>query len=125
MKRTSFKPTPEQRAKVKALACIDIPEQSIAIVLGLRSVKTLLKHFSKELAFGRAMAIAKVSQVALDMATSHKFPEVTLHWYERVGRSLSNISCNRSKSASPMKIVGKSKTPPADGKQHRPDKDGY
>jgi len=49
MPRPPFTPTPEQRTIVKSMAAMGIPQEDIALKLGLRSPKTLRKHFGGEL----------------------------------------------------------------------------
>jgi hypothetical protein len=74
--RPSFKPTKEQRKMVKSLATIGMRHDHIASVIGIRSPKTIRKHFRKELSLGAAEALAAVTRVAYEMAVSGKYPEM-------------------------------------------------
>ena len=65
---------------VKSLAVLGIRQQQIARVVGIRSPKTLRKHFRRELSMGSAEAAATVSRVAYEMATSGKYPQMTDFW---------------------------------------------
>ena len=49
MPRLNLKPTEEQRKKVRAMAAFGIPHEEIARHIGVRSPKTLRKHFREEL----------------------------------------------------------------------------
>jgi hypothetical protein len=88
MGRPRFKPTKEDRKMVKSLAVLGIRQQQIARVVGIRSPKTLRKHFRRELSMGSAEAAATVSRVAYEMATSGKYPVMTDFWLRLMdGRS--------------------------------------
>src|ERR671933_2097445 len=80
MARPAFKVTHEKRRTVKALAGYGLTHEQIASVIGLRSPKTLRKHFRRELAGGRAEADARVGQTLYQMATSGKHPAATLFY---------------------------------------------
>ena len=84
MPRPSFKPTKEQRKLVKSLAAIGTRHDQITVIVGLRSPKTLRKHFRKELSLGSAEALATVTRVAYEMAVSGKHPEMTEYWISRM-----------------------------------------
>ena len=45
MPRPSFKATAEQRKLVKSLAAVGLRQEQICAMVGLRSPKTLRKHF--------------------------------------------------------------------------------
>src|SRR6266576_2693503 len=85
MSRPSFKATSEQRKIVKSIAAVGLTHEEIAIVIGIRSPKTLRKRFRKELTIGAAEATATVSAAALQMALSGKYPEITKFWLNNVG----------------------------------------
>jgi len=85
MARPSFKPTPKQGQEVHALARICLPHDQIAEYVGFRSVKSLKKHFSKELRRGLSEAIAEVPRVCFEMAKSGKYPTVTTFWISTIG----------------------------------------
>ena len=50
--------------------------------LGIRSLKTLRKHFHRELELGAIEATAQVLQTYHQMAVSGKYPAVTMHWID-------------------------------------------
>jgi hypothetical protein len=80
MPRPSFKPTDEQRALVKSLAAVGLPQEDICKLLELRSPKTLRKHFEQELSQGLAEATAVVARTAYEMAISGRYPAMTFFW---------------------------------------------
>ena len=80
MSRPSFKPTRDQRTMVQSLAAIGMRHDHIALVVGVRSPKTVRKHFRKELTLGSAEAIAAVTRTAYEMASSGKYPRMTEYW---------------------------------------------
>jgi hypothetical protein len=85
MARPSFKATQDQRKLVHSLSAIGLPQEQIAITVGIRSAKTLRKHFGKDIAKGTAEAIATIAGVALKMAKSGKYPRMTRFWLSTVG----------------------------------------
>jgi hypothetical protein len=60
--RPPFKPTDEQRNLVKELAAVGAPHKLIARKLGIRSPKTLRKHFRDELDLGSMEVNAHVAK---------------------------------------------------------------
>jgi hypothetical protein len=80
MPRPKFIPTEERRRTVRSMAGYGVPQQDIATSVGLRSTKTLRKHFRKELDGGVADAKAKVLQTLFKMATSGQHPAATIFW---------------------------------------------
>jgi hypothetical protein len=80
MARPQFKPTDDQRRIVKSMAAMGIPHEQIAIKIGIRSPKTLRKHFRDELGLGSTEANYKVAQTLFNMATSGKCPAATIFW---------------------------------------------
>src|SRR5206468_6669162 len=80
MSRPSFKPTAEQREMVKSMAAIGLTHEQMAVAIGIRSPKTVRKHFRKQLNAGNAEAIARVTSVAYEMAQSGKYPSMTWSW---------------------------------------------
>jgi hypothetical protein len=56
MPRPQLSPTAEQRDLVKSMAACGIPHEQIAKQVGIRSAKTLRKHFRRELDSGIAEA---------------------------------------------------------------------
>jgi hypothetical protein len=59
----------------------------IAVVTGVRSPKTLRKHFRKELAIGSTEAFATVIRVAYEMASSGEYPDMTDWWLSTIDTS--------------------------------------
>jgi hypothetical protein len=80
MARPSFKATKEQRKLVRSMAAIGCRHEDIAVVVGVRSPKTVRKHFRKELTAGHAEAVAAVAGIAYQMAVSGKYPVMTDRW---------------------------------------------
>lgn len=85
MSRPRFKPTKDQRKLVQSLAAIGLRQEHISVVIGIRSPKTLRKHFSKDIAKGTAEATATVMATAYSMATSGRFPGLTRFWLSTIG----------------------------------------
>jgi hypothetical protein len=85
MARPQFKPTKDQHKLVHSLAAIGVRQEHISTVIGIRSPKTLRKHFGKDIAQGTAEATAKVMATAYSMATSGKFPGLTRFWLSTIG----------------------------------------
>src|SRR3954447_15494188 len=108
MPRPRFKPTKENRKLVKSLAVLGIRHEQIIKVIGLRSPKTLRKHFRKELSRGYAEATATVSRVAYEMAISGKYPVLTDFWVsamDRSGRSLRAAEESSSRRQGTVKVI--------------------
>ena len=63
-------PTDEQRKKVKALVAVGIPQDEIARQIGVRSPKTLRKHFRDELDRGAMEANASVAGALYNKAVA-------------------------------------------------------
>jgi hypothetical protein len=80
MARPSFRPTKEQRIRVRVLAVMGLRHEEICTILCLRSPKTLRKHFHRELLQGSAEAIAAVERTAWEMAESGRYPAMTYFW---------------------------------------------
>ena len=70
MPRPSFQPTDQTRRFVKAMASYGIRHQDIAVEIGMRSPKTLRKHFRSELDRGLIEANMRVARSLLQKATS-------------------------------------------------------
>lgn len=73
-------PTPEQRSRVKGLAGLGLRQEEICAVMGLRSPKTLRRHYQGELSMGVAEATTKVRQTAFQLAMSGRDPRSTMFW---------------------------------------------
>jgi hypothetical protein len=80
MPRRPLNPTDTQRAVVKSMAAIGIPHEQIARKIGIRSAKTLRKHFRDELDLGITEADYKVGQTLFNLATSGECPAATIFW---------------------------------------------
>jgi len=61
MPRRKLEPTDEQRAKVKSYAATGTPQEQIARLIGIKSPKTLRRHFREEIDFGATEANAAVA----------------------------------------------------------------
>jgi hypothetical protein len=68
MPRPRFNPTEAQRLTVKSLAACGIRQEEIASKIGIRSPKTLRKHFAHELASGVTDANYKVAKTVYEKA---------------------------------------------------------
>jgi hypothetical protein len=80
MPRPSITPTDEHRRLVKSLSAFGVPQEQIARRIGIRSAKTLRKHFREELDGGALEANTSVVQTLYKMATSGEHPTATLFW---------------------------------------------
>jgi hypothetical protein len=80
MPRPQLNPTKEQRDIVKSMAAMGIPHQDIALKIGIRSPKTIRKHFRQELDLGATEANYKVAKTLFEMATSGDCPPATIFW---------------------------------------------
>ena len=80
MPRPSFRPTAEQRKLVRSLAAVGVPQQGMCVLVGIRSPKTLRKHFRPELSNGFAEAYAAVARTAYEMAVSGRYPAMSMFW---------------------------------------------
>ena len=80
MARPRFTPTEEQRSTVRRLAALGIRQADIAEMIGLRSEKTVRKHFRRELNRGVAEANRQVAQSLYRLATGGKCPAASMFW---------------------------------------------
>src|ERR1700730_4272751 len=80
MSSPKFVPTDLHRTTVRSLAAYGTKHEDIAKVIGLRSAKTLRKHFREELTRGSIEATAQVGQTLYQMATSGEEPACTIFW---------------------------------------------
>ena len=80
MARPRFSPTPEQRRMVRSMAAYGIRHDEIAACLGIRSAKTLRRHFREELDRALVEANAKVARTLFEMATGGKSVAATIFW---------------------------------------------
>ena len=74
-----FEPTDEQRRTVRALSGYGVPQDGIAIHIGI-DAKTLRKHFREELDRGSVEATAKVAQTLFHLATVEKNVPSVIFW---------------------------------------------
>jgi hypothetical protein len=80
MPRPKMMPTEEQRRLVKSLSAYGITHEQIAQQVGIRSAKTLRKHFREELDRGAVEANANVAKTLYRLATSGTSPVSTIFW---------------------------------------------
>ena len=83
MPRLKFEPTDEVRQRVKAMAGFGLSQRQICVLIGMRSTRTLRRHFRSELELGVVEALANVRRVAFRLATSGRNPKMTIRWLER------------------------------------------
>jgi hypothetical protein len=74
-----FEPTDEERRTVRALSGYGVPQEGIAIHIGI-DAKTLRKHFRDELDRGSVEATAKVAQTLFHLATVEKNVACVIFW---------------------------------------------
>ena len=74
-----FEPSEDQRRTVKALSGYGVPQDGIAIHIGV-DPKTLRKHFRDELDRGSVEATAKVAQTLFHLATVEKNVPSVIFW---------------------------------------------
>jgi hypothetical protein len=86
MPRPRLNPTDDQRNEVKSLSGYGLHQADIARMIGIRSPKTLRKHFRNELDRGMLEGTAKVYQTHYRMATGGKNLAATLSWLNRHDR---------------------------------------
>jgi hypothetical protein len=70
MARPKFVPKVEQRKMVRSMAAYGIRQEEIALCLGIRSAKTLRRHFREELDRAAPEANAQVAQSLYQQANS-------------------------------------------------------
>ena len=80
MPRANLRPTDEERKMVRLMVAIGVAQEQIAARIGIKSPKTLRKHFREELDSGAADANMKVGHTLLKMATSGDHPAATIFW---------------------------------------------
>ncbi len=111
-----FEPTEEQRRTVKALSGYGVPQDGIAIHIGV-DPKTLRKHFRDELDRGSVEATAKVAQTLFHLATVEKNVASVIFWMKaRAGWRETVRQENTGPDGGPMvtEIVYKWADPPLD-----------
>lgn len=80
MPRANFRPTDENRKMVTLMSACGMTHEQIAIRIGIRSPKTLRKHFRHELDCGSIDANTRAAQTLFKMATSGNYPAATIFW---------------------------------------------
>ncbi len=80
MPRPKLKPTDENRKMVRMMAACGIGQEQIAARIGIRSPKTLRKHYREEIDRGATDANTLVGQALYRMATSGEHPAATIFW---------------------------------------------
>jgi hypothetical protein len=92
---------------VKSLVGIGTKQSDIAPVVGIRSEKTLRKHFREELDRGALEANSKVAQTLFQMATSGKCIAATVFWMKsRAGWTERSFGSLLPASPSPFIVQG-------------------
>lgn len=74
-----YKPSPEDRTQVFTLSGLGITQVEIATLLKI-SIKTLRKHFRRELDTGATEANARVAQALYSNATKHMHVGAQIWW---------------------------------------------
>ncbi len=109
MPRPPLVPTEAQRSTVKSLAAYGIKQEDIATEVGLRSPKTLRKHFAQEIKRAATQANARVAQTLFKLAISGEDVAATIFWLKtRAGWRENQIVEIRS-AATPDFIVAQEK----------------
>ena len=80
MPRPRIRPTAEQQKLVKALAAYGFTHEQIGQRIGIRSAKTIRRHFREELDRGILEANAMVAKTLHKMAVSGQHPAATFFW---------------------------------------------
>ena len=120
MPRRQFKPTPEQRKQVRTLAAVGTPQQDIARIIGIRSEKTLRRHFRDELDLSGIEATARVKMTLFEMATKEKKVEAIRLWM-KIHRGFEHASDRPTPREAPPFLVMVEKEEVAE-KHHIPEK---
>jgi hypothetical protein len=107
MPRPKLEPTHKQREFVRTLTGYGFSQEMIARRIGIRSPKTLRKHFREELDKGSLDANATVAQTAFQMAISGKHPLMTMFWMKCRGGWRESRDAQVMPSALPPFIVAK------------------
>ena len=85
MPRPAFVPTPEQRKTVRSMAAMGMPQNEIAACIGLRSPKTLRRHFRNELDTAAIEANVRIARSLYEMATAGKNTAAAIFWLKTRG----------------------------------------
>lgn len=106
MPRQALKPTDAQRRMVKSMAAVGIPHERIARKIGIRSAKTLRKHFRDDLDFGMIDADYQVGKTLYEMAVSGEEPSATIFLAKKRKLFEETASDSTAPAAVPAFIVG-------------------
>jgi hypothetical protein len=77
--RRKYEPTAKELRIVESMAGCGIPQESIALALGIDG-KTLRRHFRRELDTSASKANAQVAATLYNLATSGRCPAATFFW---------------------------------------------
>lgn len=93
-----FAPTPYQARQVSVMAALGLEIKDIALVLDIEE-RLLKTYYTKELRVSHNLANAMVGKVALQMAMSGRFPDMTKFWLKsRAGWKESVVSAADGKA---------------------------
>ena len=106
MPRPKLVPTKEQRGVVRSMAAYGNRQQDIARVVGLRSPKTLRRHFREELDRGAIEANSQVAQALYRLATSGKSAAAAMFWLKCRAGWRERKEFDQSAMAPPPFLVG-------------------
>ena len=112
---TKYAPTDTHRRQVKMMLGCGLPQQQIALVLGLNR-RTLAKHFKSELALGAAEHNALVAEALFRAATVDKNIAAMIFWCKtRMGWRETNVVENRHQfnGDARERLIGILTAPPA------------
>jgi hypothetical protein len=107
MARKAFHPSDEQRRWVTVMSSYGHRQEDMATEVGLRSPKTLRKHFREELDRGRIGAEYKVRKTHFELAESGKHPNVTIDWLNRQAGWRSKAARESHPAAIPSFVVAR------------------
>jgi hypothetical protein len=79
-----FAPTPYQARQVAVMSALGLDPKDIALVLDVEE-KMLALYYRKELRVSHNLANAMVARVALQMALSGRYPDMTKFWLKARG----------------------------------------
>ena len=105
MPRPRFVPSAEQRSKVRSMAAFGLRQEDIARSLGLRSCKTLRRHFRQELDRAATEANARVAQCLYQQAISGKNTAATIFWMKTRGWPNHAAGAPRPVETPPLMII--------------------
>ena len=119
MPAQKFKPTEEQRRKVKALAGYGVRQRQIAALLGLASTTTLRKHFQEELRVGAVEGKAQMLGTLFKLAHSGRHPTMTMFWLKTRARWSEKGNPEPMESHGPHRWVFQVYQPPRSSEQQK------